>query len=547
MRCAVSAKWYGLLLLLACALSPCHASEQSIWLGPLQPNDIGIATGYKDYFEALSSSARWPSVAGRTAVFQLYFDLLNRSTGEKLSAVSQFQTRTKIPLAIEIPNYWNSAACAAEPPPAHFRSALRRAKDAGIEIDYASIVGVLVDGRVGTAAHACHAGLGDLATHFTEISAVISSVWPNARIGETEPVGYPNTHQIWTEYSAWLDALREHDQKISFLHLDVGWPHDWVPDVQFVRKLALSQGIPFGVVLNTDGTELSSHAAAVATLKHATEVRDRISPLPDHAIFQSWFQYPDRALPESDPDSLFGLVYSYLKPGSRIVKAGTGKLQLLGASGSGIGSAKISISSKPDSVQSSQMTELLGGIVPRGAMKALVALRIHAECDCPDTAESELYLSDLQFKETGAAGSAGTTIRRSSFLPGSLPSAFTSCGDLGSGCTQVHVSGTTPFLRNGQSFPVTEGAPFGLSGILFSQNRHANFGVICLVFQNQDSKEVRRGCRPLDTPYQGEVALITQSDGVVSLNALGVGSTRVRANFAGNDTFAPSSAELVFP
>jgi hypothetical protein len=158
---------------------------------------------------------------------------------------------------------------------------------------------------------ACHWSNERIAAGVARFAAILRAAFPDLLIGDIEPLPEPvDAAGLAGWIDAWTDAMGEPP---AFLHLDpdygrAGWP-------QLIGQIgaeAHARDVPYGVIAFGEPYD----ATDLAWLQHSGQRLNRLRILagvePDHVIFQSWQDHPDRALPESDPETYTGWLRTYL-------------------------------------------------------------------------------------------------------------------------------------------------------------------------------------------------------------------------------------------
>jgi hypothetical protein len=168
---------------------------------------------------------------------------------------------------------------------------------------------------------ACHWPVERIAAGVAEFARIVRETFPNVLIGDIEPLPDPVSAAGLADWmDAWTDALGEPP---AFLHLDpnygrTGWPEL----IGAIGEEAHARGVPYGVIAFGEPYDRSD----LAWLQHGGQRLNRLRIVagvePDHLIFQSWQDRPDRALPESDPETYTGWLRAYLTDPTSIAAVG---------------------------------------------------------------------------------------------------------------------------------------------------------------------------------------------------------------------------------
>jgi len=173
-----------------------------------------------------------------------------------------------------------------------------RIKAAGGTIDYIDMdepyyYAHFFDGR-----QACHWATATVAQEIGVFIKELRQQFPNVVIGDAEPL----TGQADAgAYQTWIDAFREiNGYPLPFFHVDVDWRRRaWPQGVKRIEEHGRSVGVPVGIIYDgneadpTDATWLANAGERVRRYELDTGAH------PDHVLFQSWHDKPDRLLPET--------------------------------------------------------------------------------------------------------------------------------------------------------------------------------------------------------------------------------------------------------
>jgi hypothetical protein len=298
------------LLLAAPALGRA-ASAQEIWFSPSSG-----PTGLKDYMSLFQPDAPWQQAASHVKAFGIGGWLLLHGSDADLIQIFTYLRRHHIGLLAGIGpvsgspdrcGYHVEGYSAAGDP---HRVAVR-IKNLGGDPQYFGMDEPLYYGHIfGRAGQTfgCHWSIPDLARDVGSKVRQIRSVFPNAQFGEVEPFGFPDT--TWqSDIAAWVDAFQAATGfKLAFFRLDVVWTRPWQADLPALAQLLREKGIPLQVIYDSLGRDRSNDEAAADVVERFQEVETALGHEPDAVAFQSWTKYPDRALPESDPNTMTGVI-----------------------------------------------------------------------------------------------------------------------------------------------------------------------------------------------------------------------------------------------
>jgi hypothetical protein len=117
------------------------------------------------------------------------------------------------------------------------------------------------------------------------------------------------------EVRRWVDAYRTiTGEDLGFLHLDVPWGEpNWPEKVRAIEDYLRSRGIEFGIFYLGDWDAFDDEDWLSQAGERVKAYELSAGGQPDHVIFTTWHDHPDRLLPESEPYTFTGFINSYLE------------------------------------------------------------------------------------------------------------------------------------------------------------------------------------------------------------------------------------------
>ena len=133
--------------------------------------------------------------------------------------------------------------------------------------------------------------------------------WPEVVVGDIEPTPSPVSA---IDLSDWLAAYgATAGEPFAFLHLDMDWSRfGWADLALDIEHASRGQGVPIGMIYNGGAATTDAAWAQIAGRRVLAHRADAARP--EHVIFQSWMDKPDRVLPESDRTTFTALVNRYV-------------------------------------------------------------------------------------------------------------------------------------------------------------------------------------------------------------------------------------------
>jgi hypothetical protein len=284
-----------------------------VWLAPLPILPTGPGrefTGSADFMRLFDDGADWGDAAD-VGVMKLYGEWVAYSaTDAELTAVVQAQRQAGRAIAVEM-GPLEPAGCGIGVEGFagldEARRIARRIATAGGRIDLVAMDEPWFFGHVYDGPGACRWPLERIARGVAMFEAVVRETFPNVIVGDTEAL--PRDVDP-ARLMAWLAAYEaETGRPLPFVHLDLdfgrsGWPR-MVADLD---RDAGAVGVDVGLILFGDPSD-PDDPTWFATLAQRVLAMDGS---PDHVLFQSWQDRPDRVLPAADPSTWTGFVGRYL-------------------------------------------------------------------------------------------------------------------------------------------------------------------------------------------------------------------------------------------
>jgi hypothetical protein len=159
--------------------------------------------------------------------------------------------------------------------------------------------------------NACRWDAEKIATEVDEFIRAVRVIFPDIIVGDTEPLVGPAGSK---EYQDWLDTFhRVNGYHLAFLHMDIDWarPH-WPIEVGSIVEYGKKIGVPIGIIYNGNNFDPDDEAFLLAAGERVKKLELGAGVQPDHVLFQSWNDKPDRVLPEMDPYTFTGFINQYM-------------------------------------------------------------------------------------------------------------------------------------------------------------------------------------------------------------------------------------------
>lgn len=296
-----------------------------IWIAPLDP--LWRQTWHfppNDWDELFQDHPAWPETLKRVSVFSLSKRFIMEAQPEQLKRVIDFLRDREIKLAIQGTPVLATQTCGlgveGHGPAGDMAAEAKRIHDLGGTVSYIMLDEPLFYDRFlkffpwKGDLHPCDYSIEEIAVQAADKIEEVRKIFPSVIVGDIEPFGLPSSFsQQWRDaLTEWAGAFQHATgQPFGFLLADVLWKSaTWKEQLRSAVDLTGREHLPIGIIYNAARNEPNWTAAAQ---EHATEVEDGLKIKPDMAVFMSWTDDPRRLLPESDPLTLTGLAYEYIR------------------------------------------------------------------------------------------------------------------------------------------------------------------------------------------------------------------------------------------
>jgi hypothetical protein len=313
-RVLVCAVALGLAAGGAWAADKSPVATPQVWLSPAFA--FNGHPGSVDNLELFKDGSPWAQARARVQVFKIAVHTLNQLPDADFAAMLKYLDQNHIALAVEYGMLTQSDSCGTGVEgfkplnmPAHISE---RVKKLGGRIRYIAMDEPLFFGHFFSGHDACHWGIADIARNAAPNVKQFREQFPDIEIGDTEPVNNMKDGDWLDALREWLeDYRRETGTPLAFFHDDMIWREPIAARTRQLTQLLDSQGIKFGVIINSRGDVDSDQEWLASAKRNIDEYRASALKAPDQIIVQSWKPFPTHVLPESDPLTLTHLVNYY--------------------------------------------------------------------------------------------------------------------------------------------------------------------------------------------------------------------------------------------
>lgn len=310
-----------------------------VWFAPLPPLAIVEGrkfTGSDDFMQLFNAEAPWQNAAAHIQVFKLYGEwVAYKATDAQLKQVVNDLESRGIALAVE-----------AGPlnPPSNCGQGIegfagtqeglniaQRIKNAGGELSLIALDEPYFFAHFYDGPNACKWDAEKVAAEVGKYVETIRQVFPDVKIGDTEPLAGAATAQA---YMNWLDTFRNiNGYNLAFLHMDIDWSRpNWADEVIAIEEHGDKIDVPVGIIYTGNAFDKTDEAWLSAAGERVKKLELEKNAQPDHILFQSWNNKPDFVLPETTDFTFTDFVKDYFADKSALGfrRAGRGANLALG-------------------------------------------------------------------------------------------------------------------------------------------------------------------------------------------------------------------------
>jgi hypothetical protein len=290
------------------------------WFAPLPPMPTGpgrMFTGSDDFLGLFEADASWATAAGRLHVFKLYGEwVAYHASDDELRAAVAGIRRLGLALAVEAGPLDPPAECGQGiegfAGTEEGRLIARRILKAGGRLDLIALDEPLFFASIYDGPQACHWEPARVAAEVGEYIEVMRGFFPQVLVGDTEPLAGASTPAAYTR---WLETFRQvNGYDLAFLHMDIDWGRpSWPAQVRAVEDFGRAFGVPVGLIYTGNVQDATDEAWLSIAGERLLRYEGQAGGRPEHVLFQSWHDRPDRALPDSERYTFTGFIRSYFE------------------------------------------------------------------------------------------------------------------------------------------------------------------------------------------------------------------------------------------
>lgn len=281
----------------------------------MPPDADPSVRGALDFLELFKPEAPWTRTAGKIQALKLPAEWLLNHAGdaEIQTAISGIQQRG-MALAVEIGPLTPGEACGADlrgflGPGEGLRLA-RRVLEAGGVIDLLALDAPYYYGHYYSGPGACRWTDEKIAREIAAFTRDMRGVFPNLRVGDTEPLRDPAGV---SQYQAWMVAFKAvSGYNLAFLHLEPDWSRpNWPTEALEIGRFGAQRGVPVGMIFTGNPQDSSDQTWTAICGERIKRYEAETGSTPAHILFQSRQDKPDFTLPEDSPFTFTNLILTY--------------------------------------------------------------------------------------------------------------------------------------------------------------------------------------------------------------------------------------------
>ncbi|HYN70047.1 MAG TPA: hypothetical protein VEX41_07545, partial [Candidatus Eisenbacteria bacterium] len=266
-------------------------------------------TGSDDFFDLFEAGAAWDEAAGHIKVFKLYGGWTPDFVSDRqLRRAVEDIRRRGMALAVEAgPLAVGDCGAGMESfaGPDEARGFVEQLQRIGATVDFVAFDEPLYFAKLADGPAACHWDAARIAREIVEYVTVVRTAYPAARFGDIEPLIAPLDAD---DIDEWLVAYEQAvGEPLAFIHMDIDFARPgWQEVALAIEAVGDRKGVETGLIY-------TGPREAATDLEWIQNAGERVKEYevmgggkPDHVVFQSWVDHPDRVLPETDPTTFTG-------------------------------------------------------------------------------------------------------------------------------------------------------------------------------------------------------------------------------------------------
>ena len=303
------------------------ASNASIWFHPKPyvsaPPSNPLGGGEVDFDQLFLPSGSWPQVAAHTSVFGLYAGWVADAPDSELSAAVSFINAHNMSIELESPALQALPTCGngvegyvpfGDSLQDLTLTYLRRLKTLGADVAYVKVDEPFFYGTLQGVPGSCDFPVATAAAEVSQLAQIVGTVYPNAQVGDVEPVVNAYGEDVVSALTGWHDAYAAANGKpfpFYIADIDFSFP-SWPTLVKSLEVATHGAGLRFGIIYIGDPPDTSDAEWTSKVVSRFETYQGLSGGQPDYVLFQSWQKHPIYGLPETSPTTFTGAIAAYL-------------------------------------------------------------------------------------------------------------------------------------------------------------------------------------------------------------------------------------------
>ncbi len=299
------------------------AAAVEVWFAPPDDLDRGPKTYNHDFSHLFDPSPAWSGQADALVLSPLFTQSMFTKLvpDDYVKHVTDFLENHHIALAVSIGAVQmdnaerTSGECGGGEGytrPNRNNIIFNRLKRSGLNVQYVALDEPLTYGHQVDRKNACGFSIEEVAKRVAASISEIRKFYPDVKFVDYESGTVVPANQWLPEFQTWLKAYRQATgTPPDLVVFDVDWRKPWLEAVRPATAILHRDGIRAGIFLDGTGPGTSDADAIAAYKRNMRSVDDAKLPL-DVVLIANWTPHPERNLPESDPDTLTGVLHYYM-------------------------------------------------------------------------------------------------------------------------------------------------------------------------------------------------------------------------------------------
>jgi hypothetical protein len=303
-------------------------SSAAIWFHPMPqgnawPNDPNPDRGSSDFLALFQANAPWPRTMARTKVIGLYAGWVLFATDQELQLIVGFLNAHGMGIELESPALQALPTCGTGvegyvPWKLSIHDltigSLQRLKALGAQVQFVKVDEPFYFGNVVPDPRSCHFSVPQIAAEVGQFSDLVKTVYPNAVVGDVEPIVQGYAPDVVTALGQWHDTYKVvTGAPLAFFFADIDYTNAaWPTTVKALEDGSRLRGMRFGIIYTGDDPDTSDQQWTTKSVNRFETYQGAYGGRPDYVLFQSWQRHPTLCLPETDSITFTGVIDAYI-------------------------------------------------------------------------------------------------------------------------------------------------------------------------------------------------------------------------------------------